>query len=124
MTRLVYSSGPGGADGRSVCPRCSTRPCRCPIERLPAPSAQRVVVRRERAGRRGKTVTVARPLLLERPEAEALLAELKRRCGAGGALKSDATDDGRAALALELQGDHVAAVVERLLDHGFDAKSG
>jgi translation initiation factor 1 len=122
MTRLVYSSGPGGADGRSVCPRCATRPCRCPIERLPAPSAQKVLVRCERAGRRGKTVTVARPLLLERAAAEDLLAELKRRCGAGGALKTVTTEDGRTALALELQGDHVDGVVARLVELGFVAK--
>ena len=119
--RLVYGSGPGGAD-ESTCPRCGGRPCRCPAERTPARSAQRVLVRRERAGRRGKTVTVARPLLLARVEAEELLGELKRRCGAGGALKIVTTDDGREALALELQGDHVVAVVERLIERGFAAR--
>ena len=117
--RLVYSSGTGG---EPACPRCDSRPCRCPREANPPPSKQSVRVRRERGGRKGKTVTVAEPLLLPPDEAAKLLAELKRACGAGGALKSVTTRDGRGALALELQGDHVAAVLERLAARGFRAK--
>lgn len=79
-------------------------------------------VRRERGGRRGKTVTVAEPLLLARDEATRLLAELKRGCGAGGALKSMTAGDGRDAFALELQGDHTGTVVERLLALGLRVK--
>jgi len=95
--------------------------CSCTGADAPPPSAQSVRVRRERAGRKGRTVTLAAPLLLGREEAGELLAELKRGCAAGGALKRVRTADGRAAFALELQGDHVDSVLERLRARGFRA---
>src|SRR3954451_4745665 len=58
-----------------------------PAVSLP-PSSQSPRVRREKAGRGGKTVTVAGPLALARPEAEALLAAWKKMCGSGGGLKT------------------------------------
>lgn len=57
---------------------------------------------RDRSGRNGKVVTVIRGLPLRHADARA--AELKRLCGAGGAVK-----DG----AVEIQGDHR----ERIADH-------
>jgi translation initiation factor 1 len=70
-----------------------------------------VRVRRETSGRRGKTVTVVRGL----PGADlaAVCADLKKRCGAGGAVK-----DGD----VEIQGDHRDTIVARLLEQGFAAK--
>jgi translation initiation factor 1 len=79
-------------------------------------------VRRERSGRRGKTVTVVHPLQLSRDAAESLLRELKQRCGSGGTLRPEPARDGRAAFALELQGDHVDVIVAELSAAGFDAK--
>ena len=122
--RLVYTSGPAGP--AAACPRCAAHPCRCAEAGNAAsapPSSQSVRVRRERAGRKGRTVTVAAPLVLARSDAAELLAELKRRCGAGGTLKPVETEDGRPALALEIQGDHVAAVLEHLRTRGFRARS-
>jgi len=81
-----------------------------------------VGVRRERAGRRGKTVTVAGPLLLAQAAARDLLKTLKRECGGGGTLKTAAGPAGEAAWMLELQGDHAERVVRRLTELGFRAR--
>jgi len=123
VARIVYSVGPGGAGNEAEeCPRCGSRPCGCAaVEALP-PSAQSVRVRRERSGRKGKTVTVAMPLFLEREDAGALLKDLKRGCGGGGTLKTATAPDGRSCYALEVQGDHVERVVARLVESGFSAK--
>ena len=43
-------------------------------------------VGRESKGRKGKTVTLVSGLALEGPALHALLSDLKRLCGAGGAL--------------------------------------
>jgi translation initiation factor 1 len=66
---------------------------------------------RERGGRNGKVVTVIRGLPARDLEARA--AELKRLCGAGGAVK-----DG----AVEVQGDHRERIAERLRGFGYTAK--
>jgi translation initiation factor 1 len=71
-----------------------------------------VRVWREKGGRRGKTVTVVRGL----PDGDvaAVAADLKKLCGAGGAVK-----DG----AVEIQGDHRDKVVVRLQELGYAAKA-
>jgi translation initiation factor 1 len=92
-----------------------------PRESLP-PSAQSPRVRRERGGRGGKTVTVVGPLVLARPEAEALLASWKRMCGGGGALKPGKTPDGAPAFELEVQGDHADRLLAELVQAGYRAK--
>ncbi|MCU0231001.1 MAG: translation initiation factor [Acidobacteria bacterium] len=79
-------------------------------------------MRRERAGRGGKTVTTAGPLFLPRTAAGALLADLKKRLGSGGTLTASATPDGALAFALELQGDHAERLVAELQARGFPAK--
>jgi translation initiation factor 1 len=63
-----------------------------PKQKLPA----RAVVRLERAGRRGKEVTVVEHLELSVAEREAWLKDLKSALGCGGALEEEA---------LVLQGD-------------------
>ncbi len=60
------------------------------------PPPARAVVRMERAGRGGKTVTVVEKLGLPRRELEGWLADLKRALGCGGVVEGDA---------LVLQGD-------------------
>lgn len=119
--RLVYSSGPGGVSETDAgsCPRCRRTPCSCAAAEGPSPNAQTVGVRREKTGRRGKTVTVAGPLVLARSAARELLRALKRECGSGGALKSAGTPDGRDAWLLEIQGDHVDPLLRRLAESGF-----
>ena len=85
-------------------------------ERDPAPEAARapggrVKVRREVAGRRGKTVTTVSGVPLDDTGLRELAGRLKKRCGVGGSAK-----DG----VIELQGDHRDAVVEVLRADGYD----
>ena len=70
-------------------------------EKAPVPEKEkkgpaRAVVRMERAGRKGKEVTVVEHLEVSAPEREAWLKELKAAMGCGGQLEGDA---------LVLQGD-------------------
>jgi translation initiation factor 1 len=70
-----------------------------------------VKVRREVAGRKGKTVTTVFNLPLNDDEVRDLAGKLKKRCGVGGSSK-----DG----VIELQGDHRDAVVTALKADGYD----
>ncbi len=113
MARIVYKTGEG-----RICPRCGhpEKLCRCSREEA-APSGDGIVrVRRERKGRKGKTVTVAAGILLPAAELKMLASELKRKCGAGGAIR-----DGN----LEIQGDKVDLLAGELEKRGFTVrKSG
>lgn len=97
------------------------QPARGPFRSLP-PAGQSPRVRRDRAGRGGKTVTVAGPLVLTRDEATALLASWKKLCGSGGTLKEGKTADGSPAFELEIQGDHADRLVDELVKAGYRAK--
>ena len=66
---------------------------------------------RERGGRNGKVMTVLRGLPPR--ELEARAAELKRLCGAGGAVKEGA---------VEIQGDHRDRIAARLRALGHRVK--
>ena len=83
--------------------------------RDPRPEARatsgRVKVRRETAGRRGKTATTVSNVPLNDAGLKELAKKLKKRCGVGGSAK-----DG----VIELQGDHRDAVVEVLRAEGYD----
>jgi translation initiation factor 1 (eIF-1/SUI1) len=92
-----------------------------PLRSLP-PWEQEVRVRREKAGRGGKEVTVAGPLVLLRADAAALLTGLKRRYGSGGALRPSRTRGGEPCFELELQGDQADRLVADLLAGGYRAK--
>jgi translation initiation factor 1 len=72
-----------------------------------------VKVRRETAGRKGKTATTVFNLPLNDNEIRELAQHLKKRCGVGGSSK-----DG----VIELQGDHRDAVVEALKAKGYDVR--
>jgi translation initiation factor 1 len=112
--RIAYSS-------ESAVPRKEAPSRREPAASRP-PAAQSPRVRREKGGRGGKTVTVAGPLVLARPEAEALLAAWKKMCGSGGALKETEAPDGSPAFELEVQGDHADRLLAELLRAGYKAK--
>ena len=71
-----------------------------------------VKVRRETAGRKGKTVTTVLNLPLNDNDIRDLAGKLKKRCGVGGSAK-----DG----VIELQGDHREVVLEVLKAEGYDA---
>ncbi len=75
---------------------------------LPAtggPSKSRTIVRLDRKGRGGKSVTVIEGLQLSTKESEKLVKQLKTKLGAGGTVKDDS---------LEIQGDHCDAVMAEL----------
>jgi translation initiation factor 1 len=70
----------------------------------------RVKVRREVAGRRGKAVTTVSGVPLDDAGLKQLAGRLKKRCGVGGSVK-----DG----VIEIQGDHRDVVVEMLEAEGY-----
>jgi translation initiation factor 1 len=79
----------------------------------PSRAEARVRVGREVAGRGGKGVSVITGLPLDEVALEALAKDLKKSCGAGGAVK-----DGK----IEIQGDHRDRLVAELIKLGYDAK--
>ena len=70
----------------------------------------RVEVRREVAGRRGKAVTTVSGVPVDDAGLKELAGKLKKRCGVGGSVK-----DG----VIEIQGDHRDAAVEILKGEGY-----
>ena len=84
-----------------------------PIRPVVAPADARVRVSREVAGRGGKGVSVIGGLPLAEAQLEELAKQLKKTCGAGGAVK-----DGR----IEIQGDHRDRLVTELVKLGYAAK--
>jgi translation initiation factor 1 len=107
-----------------VCPECgkpvdacgckkkTARAASAPAQHAPPPGTVRVSI--EKKGRGGKTVSIIAGLPLHREEdLKQLAAELKRRCGSGGAIK-----DG----VIEIQGDHRDVLVVILQSKGYTAK--
>jgi|WetSurMetagenome_2_1015567.scaffolds.fasta_scaffold84142_1 translation initiation factor 1 len=108
--RTVYSTETG-----RVCPNCG-KPidaCVCK-EKRQAPHGDGIVrVRLETKGRKGKSVTTISGVMENEEGLKLLLSELKRRCGAGGAVK-----DG----VIEIQGDHCDAVIQYLREKKLTVK--
>jgi translation initiation factor 1 len=71
------------------------------------------IVRLDRKGRSGKSVTVIEGLQLSAQESEKLLKQFKAKLGTGGTVK-----DG----SLEIQGDHCDAVITELARIGYKPK--
>jgi translation initiation factor 1 len=109
--RPVYETGRG-----RLCPRCGwpLDDCRC-SSRLdePVPDRLTCVLRLEKKGRGGKSVTVVAGLPRNRAFLSELASELKRACGTGGT----ATED-----AVEIQGDQRERLRPRLKARGFAVK--
>ncbi|MDN5279888.1 MAG: translation initiation factor 1 [Clostridiales bacterium] len=108
---LVYSSEFG-----RMCPGCS-KPidsCQCKQKQPSSQSKDGIVrVSRETKGRKGSGVTLIKGLSGSEDELKKLTTLLKRKCGAGGALK-----DG----IIEIQGEHRDKLVEELQKLGYKAK--
>jgi len=95
---LVYST-----DAGRMCPACRQPTAACVCGQMAVPAGDGIVrVSRETKGRAGKGVTLA-----------ALGKQLKASCGSGGTVK-----DG----VIEIQGDHVERVIERLKKDGLTVK--
>ena len=110
-SRLVYST----ALGRLSLPeeRASATRGAGETARPGAPSDGVIRLFRERGGRGGKIVTVVRGLPGGPSALAELGADLRRLCGAGGAVK-----DG----AVEIQGDHRERVAAWLREKGYPVK--
>lgn len=113
-SRLVYSTDKG-----QTCPKCGwpIGDCQC-SKRFAAgeqPVPPRVVakLRLEKAGRGGKSVTVVYDLPRNTAFLKELCGELKRACGAGGAVRDDT---------VEIQGDLRQRVREVLTKRGYAIK--
>ena len=100
-SRLVYSTGDG--DQRPRGGRKQTAP------ELPRDGVVRIF--RDKGRRGGKTVTVVRGLPPR--DVDAVAADLKRHCDAGGSAKNGA---------VEIQGDHREKVAARLQAQGYQVK--
>lgn len=105
--KLVWTSDPDAAKKLRDEGKSATR------KDVP-PDKQQVRVGIDKKRRAGKTVTIAFGFQ-HSPESLAKLAtQLKKRCGAGGTSKDDE---------IEIQGDHVEAVVAELTKLGYRVKS-
>lgn len=112
-SRLVYSTETGRA-----CPRCgkAVNGCTCGKKKAspsarPFPADGTVRIRRETAGRGGKTVSAIYGL----PAADVndLCRRLKQRCGTGGSVKEGT---------VIIQGDHREALQAELAKLGYTVK--
>ena len=102
--RLVYSTGPNGA--QDVTPKAAPQAAGLP------PLGQRVAVRREKQGRAGKTVTAIYDFQSSERQLEELAKTLKKHLGTGGSAKGGA---------VEVQGDQVEKVLAWLIAKGYKA---
>ncbi len=96
-SRLVYST-------EHTVPRKEKRADRNTTSAA-APAKRRTIVRLDRKGRGGKTVTAIEGLQLSGADSEKLLKQLKAKLGTGGTVKNGS---------LEIQGDHCDAVMTEL----------
>ena len=113
LSRLVYST-----DAGRVCPGCSQPVAQCECRAREAAAARAagdgvVRVSRETKGRGGKAVSLVRGVPLDDAGLALLAKELKAACGSGGTVK-----DG----VIEIQGDHVATLMQRLAGRGWTLK--
>ncbi len=104
-SRLVYSTD------REVPRKQESKGHGLPVTEGTAKS--RLIVRLDRKGRGGKSVTVIEGLQISLKESEKLLKQLKTRLGTGGTVK-----DG----SLEIQGDHCDTVITELTQMGYRPK--
>jgi translation initiation factor 1 len=98
-SRIVYSTTDG-----------DLRKARDPGLKERRADGNRVKVRREVAGRRGKAVTTVSGVPLDDAGLKELAGKLKKRCGVGGSVK-----DG----VIEIQGDHRDVIAEILRAEGY-----
>jgi translation initiation factor 1 len=98
-SRVVYSTTDG-----------DLRKARDPRLKERRAGGNRVEVRREVAGRRGKAVTTVSGVPVDEAGLKELAGKLKKRCGVGGSVKGGV---------IEIQGDHRAVVVEILKAEGY-----
>lgn len=114
-SRLVYSSNPAQ---NQKCPRCKelTAACVC-VSEAPVSGDVAAVLRIEKSGRGGKTVTVIDRLPRSETYLKELCTELKKKCGSGGTHGTGA-DGGF----VEIQGDKREMIRAALAKKGIKTK--
>jgi translation initiation factor 1 len=109
--RTVYSTQKG-----RLCPKCGwpEKRCKCASQfDQPVPDRITVRIRIEKAGRKGKTVTVIENLPRNREFLRELAGALKGACGSGGTAGETH---------VEIQGDHRGRIKEILRSKGWRVK--
>lgn len=115
-TRLVYSTDP---ELNRKCPACKEvfSECTCTPEQDPKAYKFIAVLRVEKQGRGGKTVTVIDRLPKNRLFLQNLTTLLKRKCGSGGTFLMDGRDG-----VIEIQGDKRDIIRGALMKEGIQYK--
>lgn len=115
-TRLVYSTDPAL---NQKCPKCKELlpECTCQPEVDPTKYKFVAVLRIEKQGRGGKTVTVIDRLPKNELFLKNLTTTLKKKCGAGGTYLMDGRDG-----VIEIQGDKRELIREVLKKEGISSK--
>jgi translation initiation factor 1 len=115
-TRLVYSTDP---NQNKACPKCKEllAECTCPPE-IEVKSFNFVAILRiEKSGRGGKTVTVVDQLPKQEIFLRELCTELKKKCGSGGTYLMDGKEG-----MIEIQGDKREMIRAHLAKKGIKSK--
>lgn len=113
---LVYSTNP---EKNKSCPKCKLliSECRCSSAQEKVPVSLTVVLRIERAGRGGKTVTVIDQLPKSEKYLKDLSRRLKTRCGTGGTYLMKGSGG-----QIEIQGDQRELIRVLLQKEGMQVK--
>ena len=112
--RLVYST-----DSGRVCPTCAKPAKSCSCKRKKATTQNKINldgiihIRREKKGRKGKTVTTVSGFSENTNDLKQIAKRLKNKCGTGGSAKGGV---------IIIQGDHRQSVQAYLEEHGFKVK--
>ncbi len=77
------------------------------------PENQKIIVKLERKGRGGKSVTIVEGLVKNQNSQVAFLKQLKAKLGTGGTIKDDC---------FEFQGDHCSRLTDELKQMGYKPK--
>ena len=114
--RLVYSSDP---ELNKKCPKCKEVVSECTCEKEVDPKSYKfvAVLRIEKQGRGGKTVTVIDRLPKNEIFLKDLTTKLKKRCGSGGTYLMDGKDG-----VIEIQGEKKDIIKEVLTKEGISSK--
>ena len=107
---LVYSTDTG-----RTCPGCGhpAKQCCCSNEKIRQQGQGVVRISRQTKGRKGSGVCLVTGVPLGGAELKKLAKQLKKKCGAGGAVKNGL---------IEIQGDHREILLDTLLQMGYGAK--
>jgi translation initiation factor 1 len=106
---LVYSTDTG-----RTCPGCGQPVKQCCCQEDSRPPVDGVMrVSRQTKGRKGSGVCLITGVVLPGAELKKLAKHLKKKCGAGGAVKNGV---------IEIQGDHRQTLIDALRALGYKAK--